>query len=124
MPCPGKDRTRGLRSEREVFVSRAAGRPGSKGHYFCWAPLSRLGRQPTVWITEAGFAAEIGSIYLLAQSKRQKLGTRLMASAFRSLAATGFEAASLWVLRDNSQARRFYESLGFTASHLGFRLDL
>jgi ribosomal protein S18 acetylase RimI-like enzyme len=56
--------------------------------------------------------AEIHAIYLLGSVKRQGLGRRLMMGVFDHLAQQGFRSAGLWVLKDNSSARRFYEALG------------
>ncbi|SEC49212.1 Ribosomal protein S18 acetylase RimI [Beijerinckia sp. 28-YEA-48] len=59
-----------------------------------------------------GFTGEIGAIYLLRQAQKQGLGLILMAAMARGLIGHGHEAASLWVLRENGQARSFYEQLG------------
>jgi L-amino acid N-acyltransferase YncA len=40
-------------------------------------------------------------------------GRALFARAVADLRARGFEAATLWVLRDNQRARRFYEAAGW-----------
>ena len=42
-------------------------------------------------------------------------GPALMAAALEAMRASGFGAASLWVLDDNPRARRFYEREGWTA---------
>lgn len=40
------------------------------------------------------------------------IGTRLLFALASDLSQTGFGAVSLWVLRDNAPARRFYERHG------------
>lgn len=56
--------------------------------------------------------AEIYAIYLLDAVKRQGIGRRLLRGVFDHLAAQGFASACLWVLTENTAARRFYEALG------------
>jgi ribosomal protein S18 acetylase RimI-like enzyme len=58
-------------------------------------------------------APGIGEIYALhvrPESCRGGVGTRLLDDAVRRLAARGCTGAVLWVLRDNANARRFYEA--------------
>ncbi|MCU4178011.1 GNAT family N-acetyltransferase [Bosea sp. BH3] len=74
--------------------------------------FAACGRQREAGLAAQGYAAEIGSIYVLQRCQRRQLGTRLMHAAFGALAEAGFEGASLWVLRDNAPARHFYERLG------------
>lgn len=59
-----------------------------------------------------GFTGEIGAIYVLRNAQGKGLGRCLMTAAAQSLHELGHDAASLWVLRDNDPARRFYERLG------------
>jgi ribosomal protein S18 acetylase RimI-like enzyme len=59
-----------------------------------------------------GFDGEISAIYVLKAFQRLGLGSRLLFAMTSSLAESGFKAASLWVLRDNAPARRFYERYG------------
>lgn len=59
--------------------------------------------------------AELFAIYLLDKAKRQGIGRRLMAGVFHHLAAQRFSSVGLWVLKQNLEARRFYEALGGVA---------
>jgi ribosomal protein S18 acetylase RimI-like enzyme len=59
-----------------------------------------------------GFTGEISAIYVLKRAQRQGAGGRLLRAVALSLCDQGHKAASLWVLRDNQPARRFYERLG------------
>ena len=60
--------------------------------------------------------AEITTLYVLRQAQGAGLGRRLLSDTARVLAARGAVALIIWVLRDNTTARGFYE-------HLGGRLD-
>ncbi len=64
-----------------------------------------------------GFAdnsqGEISAIYLHPDYWRKGLGAKLCAAALNELSKLGYKEVLLWVLEDNSQARRFYENLGF-----------
>jgi RimJ/RimL family protein N-acetyltransferase len=42
------------------------------------------------------------------------VGRELMAVAVDRLREAGFRSATLWVLRDNERARRFYERAGWS----------
>ena len=44
------------------------------------------------------------------------VGWALMAAALDRARAEGYASISLWVLRDNPRARRFYERAGFAAT--------
>jgi ribosomal protein S18 acetylase RimI-like enzyme len=59
-----------------------------------------------------GYAGEISSIYLLREFQRRGLGAAVMQTLADDLLGRSFAAVSLWVLRDNSRARRFYERCG------------
>jgi ribosomal protein S18 acetylase RimI-like enzyme len=56
--------------------------------------------------------AEIYAIYLLDAVKRRGVGRQLIGGVFDHLTAKGFASACLWVLTENTPARRFYEALG------------
>lgn len=58
------------------------------------------------------FDGEVGALYVLKAWQGQGHGARLLTGLFEDLRADGFEGASLWVLRDNVPARRFYERMG------------
>lgn len=58
------------------------------------------------------FSAEIGALYVLKAAQRRRVGRRLMAMMARDLLDRGHRSASLWVLEENTPARRFYDGLG------------
>ena len=60
---------------------------------------------------------EVGLIYLLyvlPEQQHRGVGTALMQAGMQDLRDFGMREATLWVLRDNLRARRFYEQLGWT----------
>jgi ribosomal protein S18 acetylase RimI-like enzyme len=61
-----------------------------------------------------GYAGEVTAIYVLRIAQKQGVGAALMAEMARWLAQRDFPAFSLWVLRGNATACRFYERLGGT----------
>jgi ribosomal protein S18 acetylase RimI-like enzyme len=56
--------------------------------------------------------AEVYAIYVLRAARQRGCGRRLLAALAAALRARGFTSLCLWVLRENAQARRFYERLG------------
>jgi GNAT superfamily N-acetyltransferase len=70
------------------------------------------GAQPAEKLRDKGYDGEFGAIYVLRAFQGQGIGTCLLGKMSLDLLARGFGAAALWVLRDNSTARRFYEHHG------------
>ncbi|MDP6636651.1 MAG: GNAT family N-acetyltransferase [Phycisphaerae bacterium] len=62
---------------------------------------------------EAGAVGEIWGIYIDPGDWRKGAGRMLAQYAQSALRERGFTAATLWVLEGNSDAREFYEKLGF-----------
>lgn len=56
-----------------------------------------------------GLTGELTAIYILRKAQRQGLGARLVSAVAQHLHDQGYSGASLWVLRNNEPARRFYE---------------
>ena len=56
--------------------------------------------------------AEVTTLYVLKRAQRSGLGRRLLTATARALAARGATSLVIWVLRDNENARGFYEGLG------------
>ena len=61
----------------------------------------------------AGTTGELCSLYVDPNSWRCGFGRQLLAASMRRLGDLGFNAATLWVLAANRQARRFYEQRGW-----------
>jgi ribosomal protein S18 acetylase RimI-like enzyme len=70
------------------------------------------GGQRTDSLRAGGYGGEVGAIYVLRAFQRRGIGARLLGSMASDLITRGLTAASLWVLRDNPVARRFYERHG------------
>jgi ribosomal protein S18 acetylase RimI-like enzyme len=56
---------------------------------------------------------EITSIHVLPNRTRKGLGRQLLARAFAEFRRRGYREVTLWVLEENSSARRAYEKIGF-----------
>ena len=61
---------------------------------------------------EDGFAGELYAIYVMRESQGRGHGRALVGAVTSGLRAMGLGDMIVWVLRDNSSARRFYEHLG------------
>ena len=62
---------------------------------------------------QPGVTAEIMAIYVAPDRWNSGAGAQLMQAALAVLRNQGFQEVTLWVLRDNARARRFYELAGF-----------
>ena len=56
---------------------------------------------------------EVWALYVDPACWGQGIGTTLWAEAMKRFALSGFAEATLWVLRDNQRAIRFYQATGF-----------
>jgi ribosomal protein S18 acetylase RimI-like enzyme len=70
------------------------------------------GAQRTESLKAKGYDGEISAIYVLREFQKRKIGTRLLRAMSSDLQRRGFNAAALWVLRENTKARRVYERFG------------
>jgi len=68
-------------------------------------------RQRSKEMVAKGFDGEFQSIYLLHSFRGCGLGRSLVVEMARCLRHQSMSGASCWVLRENNDARRFYESL-------------
>ena len=62
---------------------------------------------------EGGRVAELYALYVRPAWWSTGTGRALMGKVLARTAASGYESITLWVLRDNQRARRFYERAGF-----------
>ena len=69
-------------------------------------------------------AGEVMAIYLLPEFWGQGFGRLMMDFAIASLKAEGYREVLLWVLAENTRARRFYERYGFKADGVSKLIDL
>lgn len=58
------------------------------------------------------YDCEIYALYVLDMVQRQGIGRKLLTSAAMALQIREFETLLIWVLEDNTPARRFYEQIG------------
>lgn len=68
--------------------------------------------------------AQIEGVRVSADHRGQKLGERLMQAALERARSDGCSLVQLTTDRSRADALRFYERLGFVASHHGMKLDL
>jgi len=61
---------------------------------------------------ELPYAGEYYALYVLRAAQRQGIGRALMAAMSMRLVELGLPTASVWVIRENTPGRAFYESLG------------
>ncbi len=61
---------------------------------------------------ETGFSGELYAIYVLREAQGRGHGHRLVQAVVAGLRELGLADMIVWVLRDNSRARDFYERLG------------
>ena len=61
---------------------------------------------------ETGFEGELYAIYVLDVAQRRGFGRELVRSSVAGLRELGLGDMIIWVLRDNTPARAFYERLG------------
>ena len=62
---------------------------------------------------DPGTVGHITSIHVLPQLRGRGHGRALLDHAFAEFRRRGFAEVTLWVLEENTSARRFYETLGF-----------
>ncbi len=63
---------------------------------------------------EGGYAGELYAIYVLEKAQRHGHGIGLVRAVIGGLREMGLNDMIVWVLRENSPARKFYERLGGT----------
>jgi ribosomal protein S18 acetylase RimI-like enzyme len=63
---------------------------------------------------EDGFTGELYAIYVLQEAQGRGHGRRLVQAVVQGLREMGLPNMIVWVLRDNHNARHFYERLGGT----------
>jgi ribosomal protein S18 acetylase RimI-like enzyme len=63
--------------------------------------------------TDSTKCGEISAIYFHPEYWRQGLGQKLCHRAFSELEGMGFSEVTVWVLKENGLARKFYEKMGF-----------
>jgi ribosomal protein S18 acetylase RimI-like enzyme len=96
-----------------------AGDPGTGGivGYASFGPetdvLNAPWPHPLTADGEGGRVAELYALYVRPAWWSTGTGRALMGKVLARSAAAGYRSITLWVLRDNQRARRFYERAGF-----------
>lgn len=67
---------------------------------------------------------ELWAINLRPEMARQGFGTTVLTACEEQLRSFGFSDVVLWVLPDNTRARRFYEARGWRDEHVARRSDV
>lgn len=70
------------------------------------------GRQRDEGLKSRGYKSEVGALYVLRAHQHVGIGHALMRLMAQRLLDEGQKSGTLWVLRENAVARRFYERLG------------
>ena len=68
--------------------------------------------------------AQVESVRVASDLRGQGIGALLMADAEQRACAAGCRLIQLTTNRSRTEAHRFYERLGFTASHIGYKRQL
>lgn len=92
---------------RRDEVTLAAEGPDGLVGYCSAEPSRRSGVQKP-----DGGEMEVTTLYVLKSAQGEGVGYQLMTQMARALAARGAASLVVWVLRENTRARQFYESLG------------
>lgn len=95
--------------------SRLLGRPGSLETTFVVEEEDRLVGFAMGGSEREGdrrYTGELYAIYLLREAQRRGYGRALVEAVAGALLEGGLRSMLVWVLRDNLEARRFYERLG------------
>lgn len=80
------------------------------GSQICGAAWFGPARDPD---SDPALVGELIGIYLLPEAWGKGLGRNLMTAAVDHLTAAGYTEATLWVLKSNARARRFYAKAGW-----------
>jgi ribosomal protein S18 acetylase RimI-like enzyme len=102
-----------------VAVDPGTGDPGAGGivGYASFGPetdvLNAPWPHPLTADGEGGRVAELYALYVRPAWWSTGTGRALMEMVLARTAAAGYRSITLWVLRDNQRARRFYERAGF-----------
>ncbi len=97
-----------------LMVAEADGRPVGTLQLILVPGLSRKG----------AWRGIVEGVRIASECRGQGLGERLMAWAIAECRARGCASVQLTSDRSRADAHRFYERLGFKASHAGYKMDL
>jgi PPOX class probable F420-dependent enzyme len=101
---------------RREFWARRLADPGETRTFVADSGDQLVGFAGTSPPTDPSYppgTAELETNYLLPETWRLGVGSRLMRAAIDDLEERGFSSAILWVLTDNDRGRGFYEAAGW-----------
>jgi GNAT superfamily N-acetyltransferase len=73
---------------------------------------------------QGGLRAQVEAVRVDKKFQNQKIGSQMMEHAIQRAKARGAHLMQLTTHQTRTDAHRFYERLGFKASHLGMKLNL
>ena len=76
------------------------------------------------WSLKASRRAQIASVRVAGDVRGQKLGEAMIADAEMRARAAGCRLMQLTMNKTRTDSARFYERVGFTPSHIGYKRDL
>jgi GNAT superfamily N-acetyltransferase len=99
--------------ERRRLWARVLGTPAPREAAVVAEEAGRLVGLVLVGPSDDAATGEIHAIHVEPGRHGQGIGGRLLGVAVDHLRVVGFDRATLWVIRDNDEARRFYEGHGW-----------
>jgi GNAT superfamily N-acetyltransferase len=97
-----------------TLVAEVAGRPAG---FLLLGPTPDADHDPTT-------TGHVLSVHVAPDVTGQGVGRALLEAAVQTLADTGHQDATLWVVVDNQRARRFYQRAGWTPDGVSRRQPL
>jgi ribosomal protein S18 acetylase RimI-like enzyme len=73
---------------------------------------------------KGAWRGQIEAVRIATDSQRSGLGRRMLEWAIAECRSRGCSLVQLTTDKDRPEAHRFYEQLGFTATHLGYKLSI
>lgn len=74
--------------------------------------------------SQGAWRGQIEAVRVAANRRGERLGQRLLEWAIEKCRERGCRVVQLTTNKSRADAHRFYERLGFKASHIGYKLDL
>ncbi len=104
--------------ERAARISRTLSDPDTPHHFFVGVVADRIvgmaDAAPSRDADATPTTGELQAIYLAPEALGRGIGRALHDAALEDLRARGFTELTLWVLRQNERARRFYRAAGWS----------
>ncbi|MGX5840508.1 N-acetyltransferase family protein [Mesorhizobium sp. ArgA1] len=73
---------------------------------------------------QGAWRGQIEAVRVAADRRRERLGQRMLEWAIEQCRARGCKIVQLTTNKSRQDAHRFYDRLGFKASHIGYKLEL